>query len=185
LFSDIVGFTQLSSRLESRGIARLLNEYLEAMTQVVFENGGVVDKFMGDAILALFGAPESLTPEEQARRAVATARGMYRVLDDLNQRWRDQGIVNDNDPPPVRFRCGIHQGQSVVGMFGSEHHSDYTAIGPPVNIAARLQESAQPNSILVSSEVAAFLNDQEVEKFQQLQLKGIAEPTWAFWVTKG
>ncbi|WP_072619838.1 response regulator [Spirulina major] len=185
LFSDIVGFTQLSSRLESRGIARLLNEYLEAMTQVVFENGGVVDKFMGDAILALFGAPESLTPEEQARRAVATARGMYRVLDDLNQRWRSQGIVNDNDPPPVRFRCGIHQGQSVVGMFGSEHHSDYTAIGPPVNIAARLQESAQPNSILVSSEVAAFLNDQEVEKFQQLQLKGIAEPTWAFWVTKG
>lgn len=184
LFSDIVGFTQLSNRLESRGIAQLLNEYLEAMTQAVFDNGGVVDKFMGDAILVLYGAPEFLPPEEQARRAVATARGMYRVLDGLNERWRAQGIIGPDGPPPVQFRCGIHQGESVVGMFGSEHRADYTAIGPPVNIASRLQEAAQPNSILVSETVAQLLAPTEVEKFQSLTLKGIDQPVLAYWVTK-
>ncbi|HEY9296866.1 MAG TPA: response regulator, partial [Phormidium sp.] len=120
LFSDIVGFTQLSNTLRSRRVAELLNEYLDYMTRAVFANGGTVDKFMGDAVLAMYGAPEELTPNEQVKRAIATARQMHRYLDELNQRWREQGI------PEIQFRCGIHQGTAVVGMFGGQQRADYT-----------------------------------------------------------
>ena len=176
LFSDIVGFTQLSNTLRSRRIAELLNEYLEAMTKVVFDNGGTVDKFMGDAVLALFGAPEDSTPNEQVRRAIAAARAMQQTLNLLNTRWSEQGI------PRVRFRCGIHQGTAVVGMFGSAQRSDYTAIGPTVNIAARLQDAADPDSILVSAAVADYLNEDEITKGSPLQLKGVDETVLTFWV---
>ena len=182
LFSDIVGFTQLANTLRSRRVAELLNEYLEAMTHAVFDNGGTVDKFMGDAILALFGAPEELTPNEQVRRAIAAARQMHLSLYQLNQRWKALGIVGDQGPPPVQFRCGIHQGTAVVGMFGGSERSDYTAIGPAVNIAARLQEAAEPNSILVSAAVADYLEDDAITKFIPLQLKGIDETVLTFSV---
>ncbi|MGB3205623.1 MAG: GAF domain-containing protein [Crinalium sp.] len=182
LFSDIVGFTQLSNTLRSRRVAQLLNEYLEAMTKAVFDNGGAVDKFMGDAILALFGAPEELTPNEQVRRSIAAARQMHKSLGELNQRWQEQGIVGTEGRPPVQFRCGIHQGTAVVGMFGSAERSDYTAIGPSVNIAARLQVAAEPNSILVSAVVADYLEDEEITKGSSLNLKGIDETVLTFSV---
>ncbi|MFN6570773.1 response regulator [Dendronalium sp. ChiSLP03b] len=183
LFSDIVGFTQLANTLRSRRVAELLNEYLEAMTKVVFDNGGTVDKFMGDAILALYGAPEELTPNEQVRRAVNTARAMHRSLDQLNQRWRDQGIFDSNGHSGVQFRCGIHQGTAVVGMFGSAERADYTAIGPSVNIAARLQSAAVPGTILVSAAVADYLQDEEITKGSPLKLKGVDETVLTFAVT--
>ena len=182
LFSDIVGFTQLSNTLRAPRVAKLLNEYLEAMTHAVFDNGGTVDKFMGDGILAIFGAPEELTANEQVRRAVAAARQMLRSLNELNQRWQAQGIVGENGPPPVQFRCGIHQGSAVVGMFGGSERSDYTAIGPSVNIAARLQEAAKPNSILVSAAVADYLDDDAITRFSPLQLKGVDETVLTFSV---
>ncbi|MEO0646196.1 MAG: response regulator [Cyanobacteria bacterium J06650_10] len=176
LFSDIVGFTQLSNTLRSRRVAELLNEYLETMTHAIFNNGGTVDKFMGDAVLALFGAPEEMSPNEQVKRAIAAARQMYKDLDGLNQRWAEQGIG------PVQFRCGIHQGTAVVGMFGSAERSDYTAIGPSVNIAARIQEAATAETILVSAAVADYLDEQEIVKFDPLQLKGIDETVLTFGV---
>ncbi|MFM7425154.1 MAG: response regulator [Elainella sp.] len=174
LFSDIVGFTQLSNTLRSRRVAELLNEYLSEMSRAVFDNGGTVDKFIGDAIVAIFGAPEDLTPNEQVRRALAAARQMYGALEQLNQRWQSQGL------DPLRFRCGIHQGTAVVGMFGSAERSDYTAIGPCVNIAARLQEAAEPNAILVSAAVADYLDDPSLTKFSPLQLKGVDETVLTF-----
>ncbi|GAB4306600.1 MAG: hypothetical protein Fur0025_48590 [Oscillatoriaceae cyanobacterium] len=177
LFSDIVGFTPLANTLRSRRVAEVLNEYLAEMTTAVFDNGGVVDKFVGDAIIALFGAPEDCSPNEQVSRAVAAARQMLRRLEDLNIKWQEQGL------PAVRFRCGIHQGTAVVGLFGGEERADYTAIGPSVNIAARLQESAEPGSILVSAAVADYLSDDEITKFGPLQLKGIDETVLAFFVT--
>ncbi|OCQ94393.1 adenylate cyclase [Oscillatoriales cyanobacterium USR001] len=184
LFSDIVGFTSLANTLRSRRVAELLNEYLSAMTKAVFSNGGVVDKFVGDAVMALYGAPEELTPNEQVRRAVASARSMLIALDELNGRWQDQGIVGVNGVPPVRFRCGIHQGTAVVGMFGCEERSDYTAIGPAVNIAARLQEAAEPNTIIVSAVVADYLDEDQVVKYKSLQLKGIDETVLTFVVNR-
>lgn len=180
LFSDIVGFTQLSNTLRARRVAELLNEYLEAMTSAVFDNGGTIDKFMGDGILAIFGAPEELTANEQVRRAVAAARAMLHSLNQLNQRWCEQGILGGNGLPLVQFRCGIHQGTAVVGMFGGKQRSDYTAIGPSVNIAARLQQAAKPNSVLVSAAVADYLEDDAITKFSPLQLKGIDETVLAF-----
>ncbi|MBM0740495.1 response regulator [Phormidium sp. CLA17] len=177
LFSDIVGFTQLSNTLRSRRVAELLNEYLAEMTHVIFNNGGTIDKFMGDAILVLFGAPEELSPNEQVRRAIASAREMRRALQTLNQRWQEQGISQ------VQFRCGIHQGTAVVGMFGSSERSDYTAIGPSVNIAARIQEVADPDCILVSAAVADYLEEDEIVKFSPLELKGIDETVLTFVVT--
>ncbi len=177
LFSDIVGFTALSNTLRSRRMAEMLNQYLAAMTKVVFEHGGTVDKFMGDAIMALFGAPEDLTPNEQVRRAIATARQMYSALDELNRQWAEQGL------PEMKFRCGIHQGTAVVGMFGGAGRSDYTAIGPSVNIAARLQSAAVPDRILVSAAVADYMDEDGIEKGESLILKGIDETVLTFWVT--
>ncbi|MBW4641575.1 MAG: response regulator [Goleter apudmare HA4340-LM2] len=183
LFSDIVGFTQLANTLRSRRVAELLNEYLEAMTKTVFDNGGTVDKFMGDAILALYGAPEELTPNEQVRRAINTARAMHLSLAKLNQHWRDQGLFGSEGHTGVRFRCGIHQGTAVVGMFGSAERADYTAIGPSVNIAARLQSAAIPGTILVSAAVADYLQDEEITKVSPLELKGVDETVLTFSVT--
>lgn len=176
LFSDIVGFTQLSNTLRSCRIAKLLNEYLSEMTSAIFANGGTIDKFVGDAILAIFGAPEELSPNEQVRRAIATARQMHRSLAALNERWQAQGIE------PVQFRCGIHQGTAVVGMFGSQERSDYTAIGPSVNIAARLQEAAEPNAILISAAIADYLDEEIITKFSPLKLKGVDETVLTFTI---
>ncbi|MBW4690688.1 MAG: response regulator [Lyngbya sp. HA4199-MV5] len=177
LFSDIIGFTQLSNTLRSRRVAELLNEYLAEMTRAVFDNGGTVDKFMGDAILALFGSPEEMSPNEQVRRAIAAARQMQRSLHLLNARWQAQGISQ------VQFRCGIHQGTAVVGMFGGAERSDYTAIGPSVNIASRIQAAAEPDSILVSAAVADYLEQDEITKFSPLRLKGVDETVLTFAVT--
>lgn len=176
LFSDIVGFTQLSNTLRSKKVAEILNEYLTEMTRVVFKNGGTVDKFMGDAILALYGAPEELTPNEQVRRAIGTARDMHSALEILNEKWMAQGL------PKLEFRCGIHQGTAVVGMFGGSERSDYTAVGPCVNIASRLQTAAQPGQILISAAVADYLEEEEITKGESLNLKGIDETVLTFWV---
>jgi adenylate cyclase len=182
LFSDIVGFTQLSNTLRSRKVAELLNEYLEAMTQAVFNNGGTVDKFMGDAILALYGAPEELTPNEQVHRAISTARSMHRSLADLNARWQKQGIFDTDGRNGIQFRCGIHQGTAVVGMFGGAERADYTAIGPSVNIASRLQVAAVPGTILVSAAVADYLDEEEITKGSSLELRGVDETVLTFVV---
>ncbi|NMG57299.1 response regulator [Geitlerinema sp. P-1104] len=174
VFTDIVGFTQMANQLRSRRVAQILNQYLSSMSQVIFQAGGTVDKFVGDAVMAIFGAPEEMKPEVQVRQAIGAAHQMYRQLDVLNTEWGSEGLT------PVQFRCGIHQGTAVVGMFGSEARSDYTAIGPSVNIAARLQEVAEPGRILISAAVADYLQESEITKFRPLHLKGIDETVLAF-----
>ena len=152
------------------------------MSRAVFDNGGTVDKFMGDAILAIFGAPEELTSNEQVQRAIATARAMHHSLSLLNQRWLSQGLGETDQGVPVQFRCGIHQGTAVVGMFGSSERADYTAIGPSVNIAARLQQAAAPGTILVSATVADYLEEDEIINYNLLQLRGVDETVRTFSV---
>ncbi|MDY6786162.1 MAG: response regulator [Cyanobacteriota bacterium] len=181
LFCDIVGFTPLSNTLRSRCVAQLLNEYLATMTEAIFSVGGVVDKFIGDAIVALFGAPEELSPNEQVRRAIAAARKMSEALDGLNGRWQEAGLLGGECRPPLlQFRCGIHQGATVVGMFGSQQRADYTAIGPTVNIASRLQQAAQPGTVVLSSAVADYLENDEIVKYEPLKLKGVDETILTF-----
>lgn len=182
LFTDIVGFTQLANTLRSRGIAQLLNTYLEAMIRDVFNNGGTVDKLMGDAILAIFGAPKKISSDKQVRRAIATARAMQKSLAVLNEQWYAQGLLGQDCTSPIQFRCGIHQGTAVVGMFGSAERADYTAIGPSVNIAARLQQAAAPGQILVSAVVADYLAEDEIIKCSPLELRGVDETVLTFSV---
>ncbi|PSB12417.1 guanylate cyclase [Pleurocapsa sp. CCALA 161] len=186
LFCDLVGFTNLSSRLEVVLLAEILNEYLEAMSKAVFDHNGTVDKFVGDGVMAMFGAPEDLSCPEQARKAISTAKTMYFYLHMLNQRW--QAKVNSNGSiPRLQMRCGIHQGKAVVGMFGGGQRKDYTAVGKVVNIASRLQSVALPDSIMISETTVNALN-QNIHYIhwgavQNLQLKGIDDEfkAYAIW----
>ena len=162
LFCDLVGFTHLCSQLESDVLSELLNDYLEAMTTDIFKRGGTVDKFIGDGIMALFGAPEELSRREQALRSIYTAKAMQSSLVKLNQRWKTKKIFDRGNIPYLKLRCGIHQGLAVVGMFGGKQRKDYTAIGKAVNIADELQEAAKPNSILVSEAVLDCLTVSEI-----------------------
>ncbi len=163
LFCDLVGFTNLCSKLESSVLSELLNDYLDAMTTAIFARGGTVDKFIGDGIMALFGAPEELSCREQALRSIYTAKAMQTSLIKLNEQWQTRNIFVQGNIPSLKLRCGIHQGLAIVGMFGGKQRKDYTAIGKAVNIAARLQEAAQPNSILVSEAVLDSLTVSEIE----------------------
>mgnify|MGYP003519382964 FL=1 len=182
LFCDLVGFTNLSSRLEVVLLAEILNEYLEAMSKAVFDHNGTVDKFVGDGVMAMFGAPEDLSCPEQARKAVSTAKTMYFYLQMLNQRW--QAKVNSSGSIPIlQMRCGIHQGKAVVGMFGGGQRKDYTAVGKVVNIASRLQSVALPNSILISETTANALNHNiNWGQVRNFQLKGIDDEFKAYMI---
>ena len=175
LFCDLVGFTHLCSQLESSVLSELLNDYLDAMTTAIFARGGTVDKFIGDGIMALFGAPEELSCREQALRSIYTAKKMQTALIKLNEQWRAKHLFAQGNIPSIKLRCGIHQGLAIVGMFGGKQRKDYTAIGKAVNIAARLQEAAQPNSILVSEAVLDSLTVSEIEaiKPEIVQLEAI------------
>ena len=179
LFCDLVSFTSLSSQLEVDVLSELLNDYLEAMTQAIFDNSGTIDKFVGDGVMALFGAPEELSAEEQAEYAIATAKAMSRYLIPLNQKWQAKKVWQVKKIPDLKLRCGIHQGRAVVGMFGGKQRKDYTAIGKVVNIAARLQQTANPNSILLSETVFNCLKTIDKTKIEPklVQLKGI-EPNF-------
>lgn len=186
LFCDLVDFTDLSSKLEVLLLAEILNEYLEAMTKAVFDRGGTVDKFIGDGVMAMFGAPEDLSCPEQAIRAIATAKTMYFYLNKLNQRWQAKASQTGSPSqiPLLKMRCGIHQGKAVVGMFGGSQRKDYTAVGKVVNIASRLQSVAAPNSIVISEAVANCLNNKpQWGAEHNFKLKGI-EPDFRAFMLK-
>ena len=181
LFCDLVGFTNLSSHLDALLLAEILNEYLEAMSKAVFDHDGTVDKFMGDGLMAMFGAPEDLSCPEQAKRAIATAKTMFFYLDKLNERWQKRIFKTNIKVPVLRMRCGMHQGAAVVGMFGGGQRKDYTAVGKVVNIAARLESVAQPNTVLISESVANSLRQNNKWGEPHIfQLKGIDKEFRAF-----
>ncbi len=183
LFCDLVDFTNLSSQLEVLLLAEILNEYLEAMTKAVFDRGGTIDKFIGDGVMAMFGAPEDLSCPEQARRAFATAKTMYFYLQKLNERWQAKASKIGNKIPILKMRCGIHQGKAVVGMFGGGQRKDYTAVGRVVNIAARLQSVTSPNSILISEAAAnCLVNKVNWGPGHNFRLKGIERDFRAFMI---
>ena len=183
LFCDLVGFTNLSSRLEVLPLAEILNEYLEAMSKAIFDHSGTVDKFIGDGVMAMFGAPEDLSCPEQAKRAISTAKTMYVYLHMLNERWQAKAKSSSRKVPIIKMRCGIHQGKAVVGMFGGGQRKDYTAVGKVVNIASRLQSVAPPNSILISEAVAnCFNHDANWGTGRNFQLKGIERDFRAYTI---
>ena len=130
-FSDIAGFTTISEQLDPADLTALLNEYLGAMTEIVLEEGGTVDKYIGDAIVAMFGAP--LDQPDHAVRAVRSALRCSRRLDELRPTWVARGW------PEVHARIGVNSGVALVGNMGSSKRFDYTMLGDTVNLAARLE----------------------------------------------
>ena len=175
LFSDLSGFTKLGEQLSPKDYAAQLNEYLSFMNEIIFGNLGTVDKFMGDAIMVMFGAPKQMPPFQQAQRAITCARAMQNGLEALNEKWAEQGR------PALSQRIGIHQGTAVVGNFGSERRSDYTCIGSAVNLASRIETACEVGKVYVSQSIHQLLPD-ETEEVGQFELKGIEGKTSLYQV---
>lgn len=142
LFSDIRGFTAIAESLPATQMANQLNEYFTAMVECVFRHGGALDKFIGDAIMAYWGAPEA--KDDDVDCAVSAAFDMQVALAELNARWRAE------DRPELHVGIGIHQGEAFVGNIGSPRRLEFTLIGDTVNVASRLCSLAQANEVLVS-----------------------------------
>ncbi|PYO42479.1 MAG: hypothetical protein DMD33_09825 [Gemmatimonadetes bacterium] len=167
-FSDIRGFTSMSETMGPDDIATLLTEYFTEMVEIVFEHGGTLDKFMGDAIMALWGAP--FGHEDDAQRAMACALGQLAALEKLNAKWKDQGR------PELGIGIGINFGEVFAGNIGSERRLEYTVIGDAVNTASRLCSSAGPNEILISEPFFEQLKEPpKVETLDSIQVKGKAK----------
>ncbi len=144
LFADIRSFTLLSEGMMAPDVVALLNEVFQLASDCILDRGGTLDKFMGDAVMAWFGAPAPLA--NHARPAVEAARALQRALAERN-------AALGKDEPEVRMGVGIHTGPVVVGTIGSRQRSDFTAIGDSVNVAQRLGDLADPGEILVSEAV--------------------------------
>jgi adenylate cyclase len=142
LFADIRGFTRLSEHAEPEKVVQLLNKYFSAMTDIIFAHGGTLDKYLGDGLMALFGAPTA-TPDD-ATNALNAAVAMQRRVIGINADLREEGL------PEVAIGIGLHTGEAVVGYVGSERRSEYTAIGDTVNTASRLESNSTGGQILLS-----------------------------------
>jgi class 3 adenylate cyclase len=151
LFADVVGFTPLTEKLPPEDTVKLLNELFTLLTEIVFRHGGTLDKFMGDSVMAIFGAPTE--QRDHAARALACAEDMLRFLDTGNAGWQERYGVR------IELAIGVSSGECVVGNIGSERRMEYTAIGDVVNTAARLEAIARPNQILVSAPTAEAAGD--------------------------
>jgi adenylate cyclase len=175
LFSDIRGFTSLSERIEPEEVVSLLSDYLGRVTRIVFKNGGTIDKFIGDAVMAIFGAPQA--HEDDAARAVRTGIEIIELMDSLAPVWtRAVGR-------PLKVGVGINTGDAVVGSIGSEIRYDYTAIGDTVNLASRLEaltkDFAAP--MLLSEFTAAELKDSiRIKPVRRVQVAGRETPVTVY-----
>ena len=169
MFSDICNFTSISESLGPQVIADVLNAYLNTMTSVIFDHGGTIDKFIGDGIMVMFGAPLEMSPKEQAERASRCGLAMQRAVVSFSEECVARGL------PRVRIRIGVHQGEAVVGNFGAAQRADYTCIGPTVNIAARIESSCQPGAVYLSGAVRAHLPRGATVDAGCFELKGISE----------
>jgi PAS domain S-box-containing protein len=171
-FSDIADFTATTDRLESEELTSLLNHYLTEMSRIALEHGATIDKYIGDAIVAFFGDPETRGVREDALACVNMAVAMQRQMRDLQFQWRDAGLEK-----PFQLRIGVSTGYCTVGNFGSADRMDYTIIGGPVNLAARLQSFAEPGGILLSHETHSLVRDAFLTEEQPpVQAKGFTEP---------
>ena len=169
-FSDIMGFTATTERLQPEQITLLLNEYFTEMSAIALKHGGTVDKFIGDALVIFFGDPETKGTVEDARACLNMATEMQRRLAELNVKWRSAGTEQ-----PFRVRMGINTGFCNVGNFGSIDRMDYTAIGAEVNLAARLQSIAEPGHIVISYETYALVRDIVAARaLPEITVKGIS-----------
>ena len=167
-FSDIRGFTPMSEKMSPDDIASLLTEYFTEMVGIVFEHGGTLDKFIGDEIMALWGAP--ISKDDDADRAMRAAIDMIAVLKELNEKWSAEGR------PHVDIGIGINLGEVFAGNIGAEQRMEYTVIGDAVNVANRLCSNAGRGQVIVSEPFYnALKNPPEVEALEPIELRGKSE----------
>jgi adenylate cyclase len=173
LFSDIVGFTTLTESADPEKLVAQLNEYLSRMTAAVFENNGTLDKFIGDAVMAVWGNVSSRGLVEDAKSCARTALAMRRELRALNEKWNAQGIA------PFQIGIGINHGDVLVGNIGSQEKADPTVIGDAVNLASRLEALTRsyPVDILVGARAAELIRDEfDLRSVALVQVKGKTQP---------
>ncbi|NQV80529.1 MAG: GAF domain-containing protein [Alphaproteobacteria bacterium] len=175
LFSDLRGFTTVSETLGARDTVSMLNEYFEEMVEVIFQNAGVLDKFIGDAIMALYGVP--FNGEQDADNAVTTANGMFTALRILNTRRAGRGMA------PMDIGIGISTGDVVVGNIGSTRRMEYTVIGDSVNLAARLEGATKyygAHVLLSEFTVADLKQSHLLREIDLMRVKGKNKPVIIF-----
>jgi class 3 adenylate cyclase len=171
-FSDIEGFTDISDGMEPERLSFLINTYLSEMSNIAIEHGGTIDKFIGDAILVFFGDPETEGDSADALRCVRMALAMRDRLAELQKVFQEHGISK-----PLRARMGITTGYCTVGNFGSEHRHDYTVLGGPVNLAARLQTRAEADTILIADSTWLLVRDHvDAKPMGEITPKGFVRP---------
>ena len=169
LFSDIRGFTRMAEKMEPQKVVELLNEYFTEMTDLIFENGGTLDKYLGDGIMAVFGAP--IARPDDALRSAKTATEMQRAMVRLNEDWQARG------QPAMQAGIGINTGPVTAGNIGSTKRMDYTVIGDAVNLASRLCAKAAGGQIVVSeSSYRLLAGEMPARKLDPMLVKGKAAP---------
>ncbi len=167
LFSDIRGFTSISEQIEPEQVITLLSDYLAQVTHIVFKNGGTIDKFIGDAVMAIFGAPKF--HEDDALRAVNAGLDIVQLAESLSPKWSK--LIGS----PLKIGVGINTGDAVVGSIGSEVRSDFTAIGDTVNLASRLEALTKEMGIpmLISEFTASEIRDtMALKPLRQVKVTG-------------
>src|SRR5690348_7698462 len=176
LFADIAGSTAIAERLDPEDWTAIVGDAFACMNQTVERYGGTVARLMGDGVLAFFGAP--IAHEDDPERAVRCGLDLVRAIDELAASNRM------SEPGQLRVRVGINTGPVVVGVVGTEKANEYTAMGDTVNVAARMQGSARPGSVLVTAATYRFVS-QVVESVDvgQLELKGKSDTVHAYEIT--
>jgi class 3 adenylate cyclase len=169
LFSDIRGFTSMSERMPPQDIVSMLNDYYTRMIDVLFENDGTLDKTIGDAVMALFGAP--VADAQAPAKAIRTGLGMLAELARFNEERKAKGLQ------PIEIGIGINTGQMVAGNLGSIKQFSYTVIGEEVNLAARLCGSAKAGQVLVSENTWRKVKWQfEFNRLEPISVKNVSQP---------
>jgi adenylate cyclase len=177
LSSDLRGFTALSEQMSPEEVVTILNIYLKSMLDAIATYQGTVDKFMGDGIMVLFGAPT--VRDDDAKRAVACAVAMQLAMSDVNNQMKQLGF------PLLEMGIGINTGESVVGNIGSEKHSEYTAIGNQINLAFRIETYTTGSQILISESTLQEVGEStlRIDSHKQVQPKGVTQPITIYEVS--
>lgn len=178
-FSDIKGFTDLSESMSAEDLAFFLNNYFESMSAIAKKHGATIDKFIGDALMVFFGDPDSEGEREDALACVEMAMDMTRELARLRNYWIALGFDG------LHVRMGINTGYCHVGNFGSANRLTYTAVGREVNLAARIQTAARPDTVLISDATHELIKHNFMcEKGAPIRLKGITDPVQVWEVRR-
>ena len=177
-FSDIEKFTDLSDTLEPERLATIINSYLSEMASIAIKYGGTVDKFIGDAVMVFYGDPETEGDMQDALKCIDMGLAMIDRSQQLQKHWKKLGVANG-----LNVRMGIATGFCTVGNFGSDQRMDYTVLGSPVNLAARLQALAPRNAIVIAESTYHLVEEfVDCEKFEEITPKGFARPVQVYLV---